>query len=177
MKQQELFHTSKRAWHGGGKRLGRRKTARPLAARKWMHLTLKSARAVGAWSFLKPKNKKLVSHILNSRARSFGVEIKEWVNMGNHLHIKCRFQTRLGFQNFLRTVTALIARKITGAKKGVKIGCFWQGLAFTRILKTRLEELQLRHYFKANRLESEHGVVAREQKLKEFLLWVRRLPS
>lgn len=177
MKQQELIKVSRRVWHGGGKLLGKRKEARPLTAKKWIHLVLKSKRAQGSWSFLQKSNRKIVSEILKRQARNWGVEIKDWVNMGNHLHIKCRFSQRQNFQNFLRTVTALIARQITSAKKGIKIGRFWDGLAFTRILKSSFEELHLKNYFNANRLECQHGPAARETKLKEFQGWVRRLHS
>ena len=177
MKQQDLFKISKRVWHGGAKSLGHRKVARPLSAKKWIHLNLKSKRAQGEWSFLHRKNRRLVSETLKFQARRWGIELKDWVNMGNHLHIKCRFSQRHNFQNFLRRVTALIARRITSARKGVKIGRFWDGLAFTRILKTSFEELQLKHYFAANRIESLHGPLARELKLKEFQAWVRHLRS
>ncbi|MGE0763812.1 MAG: transposase [Bdellovibrionales bacterium] len=173
MKQQELFRVSKKVWHGGHKQKGRRKTARPLAAKTWLHLVLKSERARGHWSFLKTQNKRVVSQVLTTQSRRFGVQIGEWVNMGNHLHLKCRFQTRKEFQNFLRTVTALIARHITGARRGMRVGRFWQGLAFTRLLRTNFEVLQLRSYFRANLLEREHSAEARTRKLKEFQHWLK----
>jgi hypothetical protein len=38
--------------------------------------------------------------------------------MSNHIHIVATFQNRVALQNFLRTSTALIARAMTGARKG-----------------------------------------------------------
>jgi hypothetical protein len=164
-----------RTWHGGAESKGHRKNYRPLAEGKWIHLTLKSEKAKGPWSFLTPKNQALVTEILKSKAYKWGIQIAQVVNVGNHLHIKLKFKYREGFQNFLRSVTALIVRKITKARRGVKAGKFWQGLAFTRVLKTSFEEMQLKGYFKANALQAAKGPKAREEYLKKFNAWVYRL--
>jgi hypothetical protein len=71
-------------------------------------------------------------------------------------------------------VTTLIARKVTGACRGNKFGRFWQGLAFTRVLKSYTEELNLKGYFHANRNEAEYGPAARDRVLKAFNKWVYR---
>jgi len=164
-----------RTWHGGAESKGHRKNFRPLSERKWIHLVLKSHKAKGPWSFLTPKNQALIQKVLTERAKKWGVQIAEIVNVGTHLHIKCRFKYREGFQNFLRSVTSLIARGITQSRRGVKVGKFWQGLAFTRVLKTSFEELQLKGYFKANLREAQKGPKAREEFLEKFNAWVYRL--
>lgn len=164
-----------RTWHGGAETKGHRKNYRPLAEKKWIHLVLKSQKAKGSWSFLTPKNQILIRQILKEKAQKWGVQIAEIVNVGNHLHVKLKFKYREGFQNFLRSVTSLIARRITTARRGVKTGKFWQGLAFTRVLKTRLEEVQLRGYFDANRMQAQKGLKAREEFLDKFNAWVYRL--
>ncbi|MBS1971734.1 MAG: transposase [Bdellovibrionales bacterium] len=164
-----------RTTHGGADSKGRRKEYRPLSEKKWIHLTLKSSKAKGPWSFLTPKNQQIIREILKSKSKKWGVQIAEIVNVGNHLHIKLKFKYREGFQNFLRSVTALIARKITNARRGHAAGKFWQGLAFTRVIQTKLEELQLRGYFKANRLQATKGQNAREEYLQKFNEWVFRL--
>ncbi|MBS1970306.1 MAG: transposase [Bdellovibrionales bacterium] len=161
-----------RTTHGGVDSKGRRKEYRPLSEKKWIHLTLKSEKAKGPWSFLTPKNQQIIREILKSKSKKWGVQIAEVVNVGNHLHIKLKFKYREGFQNFLRSVTALIARKITNARRGHAAGKFWQGLAFTRVIKTRIEELQLRGYFKANRLQAAKGQKAREEYLQKFNDWI-----
>ena len=183
-----------RTSHGGASSLGKRKEYRPLTEKKWIHLTLKSAKAKGEWSFLRPKNRQIVNEILKSKAKKWGVQIAEVVNVGNHLHIKLRFKYREGFQNFLRSVTSLIARKITKARRGYEITGqkltksktksalsnkapekFWQGLAFTRVIRTGIEELQLRGYFEANRVQANKGEAAREEYLPKFNEWVQNL--
>ena len=175
MEQTDLFKNPRRNWHGGTRSKGKRKTARPLARGKWVHVTLKAPRARGKWSLLSPSNKFEVERIVRRQARKWGVTVSDFVNMGNHLHIKSRFQYRQGFQNFLRSATALIARKVTKARRGRKVGRFWQGLAHTRILTSSLEILGLRGYFEANRLEATKGSKAREAYLRKLNAWIYRL--
>ena len=177
MRQTNLFKSPNRKWHGGTRSRGYRKTARPLAKGKWIHVTLKSSKAKGQWSMLSDRNKPEVTCILRQQSRKWGVHLAEVVNMGNHLHIKCRFQYRAGMQNFLRTAPAMIARKITGARRGVAAGKFWQGLAFTRVLSSSIEVLGLKGYFEANRLEALKGSAARDQYLRRFNTWIYRLRS
>jgi len=190
-KQQSLFdyHNNTdtkrkygRTTHGGVESKGKRKEFRPLAENKWTHLTLKSEKAKGPWSFLTPKNQQIIREILKEKSKKWGVKIAECVNVGNHLHIKLKFKYRKGFQNFLRSVTSLIARKITNAKKGTKLpeqkgkqNKFWQGLAFTRVLKTSYEVLQLKGYFKANHIQAQKGEKARERYLNAFNSWIHSL--
>lgn len=161
-----------RRTHGGFASRGRRKIRRPLAAKKWIHLVLKSERAVGGRSFLTAKNKVFIERLLKLKARKFGVKIAEFANVGNHLHLKIRITDRGEFGKFLKSVTTQVARFVTGARRGHPFGRFWQGLAYTRVLSSRYEELQLRGYIAANRLEAElpgeKGRSAREKWLAEF---------
>jgi exonuclease III len=109
------------------------------------------------------------------KAKKFGVEIADFANVGRHLHIKIRIQNPTAFQKFLKATTCLIARKITGARRGKPFGKFWQGLAFTRIITSRLDELRLRGYFEANRKQAKHGYATREKFLDEFNEWIKSL--
>ena len=153
--------------HGGSKAAGKRKLKRPLATKKWTHLVLKSSKARGQYSMLKQSNSKWIEKLIETKAKKFSVEVKEPVNMGNHLHLRFRITSRHAFQNFLRSITSLIARHVTGARKGKIFGKFWDGLAFTRVLMTSCEERRLRVYFVANRIERQHGYLAREEFLKD----------
>lgn len=171
--KQELRYV-KRYVHGGTKFKKRRKVKRPLIPGAVTHVVLKSSKARGTLCFL--RNKRLVSALLKERARKFFVEILDVVNMGNHLHIKVRFRNVESFQNFLRTFTALLARRLTGARRGVKFGGkFWDGLAYTRVLRTKLEELGLNGYFDANRTQRDKGYSARVEYLKSFNRFIYRL--
>jgi REP element-mobilizing transposase RayT len=161
-----------RTQHGGMKSKGRRKLERPLSTKNWIHLVLKSDKAIGKLSFPHAPNKIAVQKILKDKARKFGVSIADQANVGNHIHLKIRITSRTSFQRFLKAVTTLIARKITGARRGKKFGRFWQGLAYTRVLKSYIEELNLKGYFHANRNEAEYGPAARERMLKAFNKWI-----
>ncbi|MCC7403608.1 MAG: hypothetical protein IT288_04340, partial [Bdellovibrionales bacterium] len=68
----------------------------------------------------------------------------------------------------------LIARTLTGARRGKKFGKFWQGQAFTRVLVSRREELNLFGYIKANQIEGHESKAAREIYLEKFHRWVYR---
>ena len=159
--------------HGGTFKYA--KIERPLSTKKWIHLTLKSHKAKGELSFLHSKNRQRVEKILADKARKFHVLIAEFVNVGNHLHIKIKISSRESFQHFLRAVTTLIARTVTGAKKGKPFGRFWQGLAYTRVLKSALEVLQLKGYFEANRRQAGEGDEAREAFLLAFNQTIYRM--
>lgn len=161
--EKELARTT----HGGQATKGRRKTKRPLAKNKPHHLVLKASKAKGSWSFLKPKNQLIVISTLKTQAKKFGIKIADFANVGNHLHITIKFSHAENFQNFLRSTTCLIARKITGARRGHKTGKFWDHLAFTRIIKTTYEQWGLKIYLKANRIEASNGKQARKKFLAE----------
>lgn len=143
-----------RTQYGGANTKGHRKLERPLSTKRWIHLVLKSDKAVGKLSLLLPRNKHLIQRVLKEKARKFGVEVANCINVGNHLHLKIRIASRESFQKFLKSITALIARGITGAKRGRKFGRFWQGLAFTRVLMSGREELLLNRYLVMNEWEA-----------------------
>ena len=166
-----------RTTHGGISSRGRRKLKRPLDRKKWHHVVLKSDKAKGNLSFLNDRNRGVVKNIILGKARKFGVRIGEAVNMGNHIHLRLKFKSREGFQNFLRAVTTSIARKVTGARRGQRFGRFWQGLAYSRVIQTGLELLQLKGYFEANRRERHHGPQMRDRYLATFNKYIRSLRS
>ena len=162
---------------GGSSLKKRRKIARPLREGLVHHVVFKSKKAQGALSFYKHKN--LVRSLLNERKKKFFIEVLDFVNMGNHLHLKVRFKDRKRFQNFLRTFAAILARKITGAHRSNSFkkahGKFWDGMVFTRILTSKLEELGLRGYFEGNHRERELGRSERDFFLKRWNQFIYRL--
>lgn len=163
-----------RTAHGGGLNKNKRKLERPISTKRPMHITMRAEQARGKWSFLNFKNRIHVETIVRRQAKKFGVKIQDFANVGNHLHIKSKATSREGFQSFLRSTTCLIARKITGARRGVKLSKkFWEDLTFSRVLKSYREEINLRGYFVANRQEASRGSAARDKFLSEFRNWVR----
>ncbi len=163
--------------HGGDQTKGKRKLRRPLATKRWMHLVLKSKAAKGELSMLSPRHVKKVDVIIRDKARKFKIELKEFVNMGNHIHFQFRIKSREKFQAFLRAITCLIARLVTGAKRGFKFGKFWDGLAFTRIVTSMNDLVRLEGYLKANLIERRHGYEARTIYLRALNKWIKKLKA
>ncbi len=89
--------------------------------------------------------------------------------------MKAKAKRKEDLQNFLRVIHAKIAKFITNAKKGQAKGKFWDGLVFSRLLTSAMEELYLKGYFEANRIEREEGKEAREEFLKTYRKWVQSL--
>lgn len=171
----ETREQKRRLSHGGMKSKGTRKLKRPLSTKKWIHLILKSDKAVGKLSLLSQRNAKWIDQLVRVKAKKFGVEIKDLVNVGNHLHFQIKIVSRENFQNFLRSITNLIARHVTGARKGNRFGRFWQGLAFTRVITSFIELTQLAYYFTANKVESRRGYASRKCYLDSANAYIGRL--
>lgn len=166
----------KRYTHGGTSLKKRRKIKRPLVPGRTTHVVFKSSKAKGRLSFY--RNKKLINSLLKERSRRFFVEIQDFVNMGNHLHLKVRFQDADMFRNFLRTFSGLLARRLTGAHRGTSFGGrFWDGLVYTRILFTRIEELGLKIYFSGNQIERDLGYRERTEYLKQWNRYLYKLKA
>ncbi len=159
--------------HGGVSLKKRRKIARPLLPGKITHVVFKSSKATAELSFY--KHKRLVASLLKAKSRRFFIEILDWVNMGNHLHLKVRFKDRKRMGQFLKSFTGTLARAITGAKKGNRFGKFWDGLAYTRVLLSKLEEIGLKGYFEGNHRQRELGYHERNFYLKRFNQFIYRL--
>ncbi len=161
--------------HGGVSLKKRRKVKRPLIPNSTTHVVFKSSKAKGELSFY--NHKRLVHKLLKTKASQFFVEIKDFVNMGNHLHLKVKFKDAKKFQQFLKSFTSLLARQITGARRGVKFGRFWDGLVYTRVLTSKFEELGLKGYFEGNHRERELGYQERLFFLKRWNEYLYRLKA
>jgi REP element-mobilizing transposase RayT len=167
-------------WSFGGLSLRkRRKTKRPLIEGRWTHLVLKSSRARGDWSLLKRCNRLHAEELLRQVSRRFYVQVKagSFVNMGNHLHLVVRFNDRQQFGKFLKSFSAQLARRVTGARRGQPRGRFWDGIPFTRVLRTSFEELQLRGYLRANLIERSFSQAKREEYLEIWNSYIHKLKS
>lgn len=170
---QKDLRSIKTRTHGGVSLKKRRKIKRPLIPGCVTHIVFKSSKAKGELSFY--RNKKLVAELLRAKSKKFFIEILDWVNMGNHLHLKVRFKDRTRMGQFLKSFSANLARSITKARKGHPFGKFWDGLVYTRVLISKLEELGLKGYFEANHRERELGQKEREFYLSKFNQFLYRL--
>ena len=71
----------------------------------------------------------------------------------DHLHLLVKAPTKEAFQHFLRTLTTLGARLITGAKKGLPQGKFWDAPAYSRIIPGGAWPA-IQAYFNKNRFDA-----------------------
>jgi hypothetical protein len=168
----QLKHLKSRTF-GGVNLKKRRKIARPLQAGRVHHVVFKSSKARGELSFY--RHKKAVAAVLRKQSRKFFIEVMDFVNMGNHLHLKVRFKDRARFGQFLKSFAAMVARSVTGARRGKAFGRFWDGLVYTRVLLSGFEELGLKGYFEGNHRERELGFEERELYLARFNQFLYRL--
>ena len=184
-KQRDFFENHRerkpgRSAHGGyeiKKPRGRRKLERPMDSRRPLHLVLKSIEAKGPNSLLAPRNRVEIEHILRARAKQFGVKIHGFANVGNHLHLLLRFTDRETFQCFLKAVAGLIARHVTGARKGRPFGKrFWTHVAFTRVVFGWRGFKAMANYIDKNKVEAEFGAFARRL-YEDFDRLVKRAKS
>jgi hypothetical protein len=122
---------------GGGQARGNARHQRAFRRFEWMHICLRSEKATGRLGFLNPRNFLKIQKILRDARKQYSIDIADFANGGQQLHLRLRTGRREDFQNFLRQVTCLIARDITGARKGQPFGRFWDGLCYSRVLKGR----------------------------------------
>ncbi|MBI2605879.1 MAG: transposase [Deltaproteobacteria bacterium] len=139
--------------HGSSLRTGKRKIARPIDTKRAMHLVMRATRARGPWSMLREEHKPKIERLVHLASSRHGVRVYRFSNVGNHLHLLVRARTRVGFQNFLRVITAQTAALATGARKGNPKGRFWDALAYSRVVSWGREFKKLQAYLSKNLLE------------------------
>src|SRR5687768_11241955 len=100
--------------HGGSIRKGKRKEARPIFSKVPIHLVLRSSRAKGKWSM---RNQPGIEALVRASAKRWRVRLEAFANSGDHLHMLVRVLQKEDFQNFLRAISTMIAKRITGARK------------------------------------------------------------
>ena len=132
--QQSTFGSGVQAQHGGAARTGQRKTSRPLEPTLPLYVVLRSSRARGKWSLLRPPTRTVVKETLRTLSQRHSIKVFAFSNGGDQVHLLLRAQSRPSFQAFLRAFAGLIARQVTGARKGKPSGRFWDALTFSRVL-------------------------------------------
>ena len=145
-----------------------RKTARPFDPARPLHITMRSRMAVDEGSMLNPKHVKIIKGIVYAAATRHGVVIQRYVCVGNHLHLLLQTKSRRmhtarpALRAFLRQTAGLIARVMTGAKKGTPAAHtkgtgsrkFWDHLVWSRIVTWGKDLCGIFKYFEKNRADS-----------------------
>ena len=166
-RQVSLFPALKSEF-GGSLLRSNAKVARPLHTKKSIHLVLKSKFAIGRHSLLAPKHILEVDRIVRSQAKACGIKIYHFINVGNHLHLVMKIKNRVLYARFIRAISGLIARLVTGRERAkAKIISsskdsaiptkfkFWQARPFSRVVSWGREFNTITKYMNKNRFESE----------------------
>jgi REP element-mobilizing transposase RayT len=125
-----------------------------------MHVVLTSERARGAWSLR--RHERVVRDTLREMAHRFGVRVYDFANVGSHLHLLLRARRREAFQGFLRSFAGIVARRVTGARRGHPSGRFFIGLAWSRVVAWGRDYMGVRHYVFRNEIEGAEGPLVRK---------------
>lgn len=150
-RQQSFFKTSVKS-HGGSLNLKKRKNIRPLDTKMPIHLVLKSERARGSYLLVRFNNQ--ISAVIQKQAMRFQVTVYEKNINFNHIHLLVRGKSRRGLQNFFRSIAGIVARLVTGAKKGKAFGRFWSYLLYSRLLNSwKADFTNTRNYIVQNTME------------------------
>jgi len=158
-KQTELIQ-KRQSPYGGILRNHRkgRKGPRPLSTKHSMHLTLRSSKARGDFSFVKPANANAIEQILKKFTKKYAVRLISVANVGNHLHIHLKLGIRSYYLPFIKSITSTIAMTVTKcsrlnrlAHQGIKH--FWDYRPHTRFIVGLRDWLGIKDYIEINKLE------------------------
>ena len=157
MKQLGLLKNQKTDY--GGSLLTTRKGRtgpRPLASRNTMHVVLRSTQAKGAWSFMRPQNRKRVQALIEKFSARYGVRVHSFTNVGNHIHLHLRLRNRNTYRAFIRALTGSIAMAITGVSRWNPAKLtrkFWDRRPFSRVGFGWRGFLTIKKYIQKNQRE------------------------
>lgn len=170
----QLFNDSVPRLFGGSLLKGNPKQARPLSTKHAIHLVLKSHRAYGQNSLLHERNCERVSRIVHHQAKQRSIRIYHFVNVGNHLHVVIRIQSKSivcgkqEFHSFIRAISGLIARQVLKAERNsAKNVQFWVARPFSRLITWGRDYNFVTRYMGKNRSQA--------QVLKAFADWGFRI--
>jgi REP element-mobilizing transposase RayT len=133
--QQATFGSDVVAQHGGRARVGKRKTSRPLEPTLPLYVLLRSSRAKGKWSLKRAPTRSAIEETLRELSQRHGIKLFAFATGADQIHLLLRAKARASFQSFLRAFAGLVARHVTGARKGKPAGRFWDTLTFSRVLQ------------------------------------------
>lgn len=131
------------------------KKPRPISTKQTMHLTLRSSKAKGPYSFLATHQRRvLIDKKIHEVAAKFGVSIYRLAIVSNHIHILIRATYRRGFISFLRAITGIIPRIVLSAERGqAKLSettRFWDQRPWTRVIAWQKDFENVKKYVLQN---------------------------
>jgi REP element-mobilizing transposase RayT len=150
---------------GGSYLRGNAKIKRPITTKRAMHLVMASSIARGPMSMLRFREP--IERTIYKQANKLGVKVYRLANAGNHLHLLILPHSRKALHSFLRSISGLIARIVTGAQRGSsKKLRFWTARPFTRIVEWGRDFRGVCNYLLQNTLEALGFIEYKERKVK-----------
>lgn len=111
-KQLKLFKNSSKTFFGGKLLYKKRKSKRPLAYKRALHVVLRSSWAGGPYSFLRPKNRVFIEKLLVQTAARFRVKLYRKAIAGNHLHLIILCSDKDSYHGFISVVCGRLASHV-----------------------------------------------------------------
>ena len=111
-KQLKLFKHTGKTFFGGKLLYKKRKSKRPLAYKRALHVVLRSSRAGGQYSFLRPKNRVFIEKLLVQTAARFRVKLHRKAIAGNHLHLIILCSDKDSYHGFISVVSGRLASHV-----------------------------------------------------------------
>jgi len=148
--------------HGGELNQGKRKGTRPFDPKQALHVVLRSSKASGKLSMLRPQHCNHIRDLVHRLKKRWNVSVYRYANVGNHLHLLIHVRSRENWKGFIRELSGGIAIIVTGAKKGTPLvrsqtsaeqapsRGFWDHLVFTRIVSFGRDFKQVAQYVLTN---------------------------
>jgi REP element-mobilizing transposase RayT len=130
---------------------GNARSTRPISTKEAMHIVFRSSLAKGEHSMLDKSRADHIDKLIRKQAKNFGVNIYQYANVGNHIHMLVLASHRDFFKNFLRTISGLIARTVLGVQRGsAKRIKFWDQRPWSRIVKWKKDFNGAKKYVNQN---------------------------
>ena len=111
-KQLILFKHMSKTFFGGKLLYKKRKSKRPLAYKRALHVVLRSSWAGGPYSFLRPKNRVFIEKLLVQTAVRFRVKLYRKAIAGNHLHLIILCSDKDSYHGFISVVSGRLASHV-----------------------------------------------------------------
>jgi hypothetical protein len=155
---QVLFFDPISKFFGGALMKGRRKTQRPLAFKRPLHIVLKSSKARGKLAFMNPRNKGEIEHWLVEFAKVNGIRVYQIAVSRDHIQLLIRFPNRASYKCFIRSITGTLPRSVLGFEHPNE--SFWDHQPFSRIIEWGKDYRGVMVYLNKIRLEA-NGLISK----------------
>ncbi len=163
-KQYQLINEKPQLLFGGTLAVGKRKSARPLAFKRTVHLVLKAS----SHSQLL-RNRYTLEGIVIRFSKKFGIRVYQMAVQTDHVHIHVRLNNRTLYRRWIRAITSQLACQINGLK--------WCLSPFTRVVSWGRDFKRVVEYVRFNQVEAQFIQMAHARVTKWTDIAVIEMPA